>query len=91
MGHYEKYVGQFVKRFYRPFEKNAIFMIRGFRINKYGVEEFLYDNGTDEPWWTDCEDSCIITNEMPIQEIAWVANTNSSEYKGYDPFLEIIK
>ena len=85
--HYINYVGQYVKRFYRPFDKEAIHKIKDFRMTDkpYGPE-FLYDNGIDEPWWTDCEDSCIITNELPDLNLDWVANVNSKEYQGYNPF-----
>jgi hypothetical protein len=94
--HYKNYVGQFVKRFYAPFTKDNIFKIKDFRIKEvkdllnpgkiFYVPEYLYDNGINDPWWTDCEDSCIITNEMPILEIDWVANVNSPDYKGFNPF-----
>jgi len=94
--HYKNYVGQFVKRFYAPFTKDNIFKIKDFRIKEvkdllnpgtiFYIPEYLYDNGINDPWWTDCEDSCIITNEMPILDIDWVANVNSSDYKGFNPF-----
>ena len=86
MEYYKNYVGHFVKRFYAPFREDAIYKIKEFRENKFGTEEFLYSNGKEE-WWTDCEDSCIITNEIPVLNIDWVANVNSEEYKGFNPFL----
>lgn len=96
--HYKNYVGQYVKRFYAPFKKESIYKIKGFRVvekfdikdKPFLVDEFLYDNGIDESWWADCEDSCIITNESPIKNIDWVANVNHPEYKGYNPFNEEI-
>jgi len=96
MEHYKNYIGQFVKRFYTPFEKESIFKIKSYRTNKdlndmpFMIPEFLYDDGTKE-WWSDCEDSCIITNEMPILEIYFVSNVNSDEYKGFNPFTNQIK
>jgi len=94
--HYKNYVGQFVKRFYAPFTKENIFKIKDFRIKEvndllspgtiFYIPEYLYDDGIHDPWWTDCEDSCIITNEMPILDIDWVANVNSPDYKGFNPF-----
>ena len=86
MGYYKNYIGQYAKRFYRPFFKEWIFKIKDYRINDDGVEEFLYTDGKDE-WWADCEDTCIITNELPIKDIGWVANVNSEKYKGYNPFI----
>ncbi len=94
--HYKNYVGQYVKRFYTPFEKENIFKIKDFRVKKkkgirreFECSEFLYSNGTEE-WWADCEDSCIITNEHPVKEIDWVANVNSVEYKTeyFNPFKD---
>lgn len=93
--HYQNYVGQYVKRFYEPFKEENICFIAAFmeEVNptlNYRVPMFLYRKGEDE-WWADCEDSCIITNELPIKEIDWVANTNSPEYKGYNPFTQNIQ
>ncbi len=88
--HYKNYVGQFVKRFYAPFKEKHIFKIKDHRITEMGVHEFLYSDG-DEDWWTDCEDSCIITNELPIKEIDWVANVNHKEYNGFNPFINMKK
>jgi hypothetical protein len=83
--HYKKYVGQYVKRFYNTFEEKNIYKIADFRINKYGIEEYLYVKN-DFSNWLDCEDSCIITNELPDLKLDWVANTNDQDYKGYNPF-----
>lgn len=85
MNHYKNYIGQFVKRFYNPFEERYIFKIKDYRINQYGIDEFLYSN-EQEDFWTDCEDSCIITNEIPILNIDWVANVNDEEYVWFNPF-----
>lgn len=89
---YKSYIGQYVKRFYAPFKENHIYKIKDFRVDttkKYFWPEYLYFNGKEE-WWTDCEDSCIITNELPIKDLEWVANVNDSEYKGYNPFVKEI-
>lgn len=95
--HYKNYVGDYVKRFYASFDKKSIYKIKDFRIREQEslrnpgkmikIEEFLY-SGEEGDWWTDCEDSCIITNEMPIKVIPWVANVNDPEYKPeyYNPF-----
>ena len=83
--YYKNYIGQYVKRFYSPFNKKHVSLIKDFRINKHGYEEYLYSDESGD-YWLDCEDSCIITNELPIKDIDWVANVNSSEYEGYNPF-----
>ena len=85
--HYQFYVGQYVKRFYAPFTEESIYKIVDYRKNKFGSPEFLYmkDNETH---WADCEDSCIITDESPIKDIQWVANVNSDEYEGFNPFIQ---
>lgn len=91
MEHYKKYVGQFVKRFYAPFVKEHIFSIKDHKVSDNGIHLFLYSDGQDD-WWADCEDSCIITNEIPILDIDWVANVNDPRYNGYNPFSgDIIK
>ena len=51
----------------------------------YNIHQYFYSKGADE-FWSDCEDSCIITNELPILDIAWVANVNSDKYIGFNPF-----
>lgn len=93
--HYKNYVGQYVKRFYRPFTEETIHKIAGFKLNEYGTPLFHYTKeGQEEEyedWWLDCEDSCIITNEFPVQVIAWVANVNDPQYKGYNPFTKQIQ
>lgn len=86
--HYKNYVGQYVKRFYRPFVKDGMHKIKDFKLNECGTPLYLYD-GPDGEWWADCEDSCIITNETPIQNIDWVANINDERYKGYNPFTDL--
>ena len=96
MKHYKNYIGQFVKRFYQPFEKEYIYKISDFRIarrtgikgNEFDFPEFNYGDGSGEDFWCDCEDSCIITNEIPILNIDWVANVNDDRYKGFNPFSQ---
>lgn len=87
---YEKYVGCYVKRFYTPFLKENIFKILEYRISKYGIPEFLYYNAfyflENEQYWADIEDSVIITNELPIIKDERVANVNSPDYNGYNPY-----
>ena len=87
-----------MKRFYASFDEKNIWKIGSYREVTYfddGVArkpcpEFLYRRGHEE-FWTDCEDSCIITNETPILEIDWVANVNDPQYKGYNPFTKTIQ
>jgi hypothetical protein len=106
MEHYKKYIGQYVKRFYASFDEKSIWKISSYREVSYydkGAEkmtepcpEFHYtkfnkDTKRHEEFWTDCEDSCIITNETPILDIDWMANVNHPDYKGYNPFTKTIK
>lgn len=84
---YEKYIGQYVKRFYTPFTILKMYKIGGFR-NINGYEEVYFTQGEYEDFWTDVEDSIIITNELPIIEDEGVANVNSDNYKGYNPFTK---
>lgn len=93
---YKKYIGQYVKRFYSRFEEANIWKIRDYRevTNfEFGTwkplkprPEFLYSKGGTEEFWTDVEDSVIITNELPIIEDERVANVNDTNYKGFNPF-----
>jgi hypothetical protein len=85
MKHYKNYIGQYVKRFYTPFKEENIYQIKDYRIDIYNIHQYLYSRPNHE-FWTDCEDSCIITNELPILDINWVANVNSEEYNGFNPF-----
>lgn len=85
MEHYKNYIGQYVKRFYASFKDENIYKIKDYRIDIYNIHQYLYSKG-DIEFWTDCEDSCIITNELPILDIAWVANVNSDKYIGFNPF-----
>lgn len=92
MEHYKNYIGQYGKRFYAPFKAEKIFYLKDHRISKYGIDEFLYQPLTEgESWWADCEDTCIITNELPVKDIDWVANVHSDYYKGYNPFTKQIQ
>lgn len=81
-----KYIGCYVKRFYTPFEKQYIFKIADYRV-KSGVEEYLYDSDRFQVW-CDIEDSVIITNELPVIEKDKIANVNSKQYKGYNPYTD---
>ena len=92
---YKKYIGQYVKRFYTPFEEKNIYKIKDFRIHTFkdpldeknvSIPEFLYDDDS----WRDIEDSVIITNELPIVEDERIANVNHPDYKGYNPFAIIV-
>lgn len=97
---YKKYIGQYVKRFYTPFEEKNIWKISSYREVSYydreagkmskPIPEFHYTKGAEE-FWTDCEDSCIITNELPILDLDWVANVNHERYMGFNPFTKKIK
>lgn len=98
---YNKYIGAYVKRFYTPFEKRNIFKILNYRESttltakpgfKVKVPEFLYcDDATAERWWADVEDSVVITNELPIIEHENIANVNSEQYKGHNPYSNEIQ
>ena len=85
--HYKNYVGAYGKRFYQPFIEENIRKIDGFSDTRRNFAEFHFE-GDPEDYWYDCEDTCIITNEFPIQEIAWVVNVNSKEYLSeyYNPY-----
>lgn len=87
--HYKNYVGQYGKRFYEPFIEKHIRKIDGFRDNVRNFAEFHFEGDPDD-YWYDCEDTCIITNEEPIQIINWVANVNDEGYlpKFFNPFKD---
>ena len=99
---YKKYVGQYVKRFYAPFEEEKIYKITSYREVTYFEDgkplkprpEFHYSKRHPESrsgyheFWTDVEDSVIITNEFPIIEDERVANVNDADYKGFNPFMK---
>jgi hypothetical protein len=90
---YKKYIGQYAKRFYTPFDERSIWKIGDYREVTYFEDgkpheprpEFLYQLMHEE-FWTDVDDSVIITNELPIIEDERVANVNHSDYKGFNPF-----
>ena len=92
---YKKYVGQYVKRFYTPFTEEHIWKIGSYREVTYFEDgkpleprpEFHYWMHREE-FWTDVDDSVIITNEMPIIEDERIANVNHPDYKGFNPFLK---
>lgn len=101
---YKKYVGQYVKRFYTPFEEENIFKISDYREVIYYDKndetgkpqkpkaEFCYVqlNNPHQESWRDVEDSVIITNEEPMVEDERLANTNHPRYLGYNPFTKQI-
>ena len=92
--HYKNYVGQYVKRFYAPFDKEYMYKIVDFKLAECKTleglviywPEYMYESSDGTRYWYDCEDSCIITNELPIKKIDWVANVADPEYHGYNPF-----
>ena len=89
---YAKYINQYVKRFYASFEAESVFKIIGFKLTKKDSRKTpeahfnVLDETTGNTWWWDVDDCVIITNEDSIQEDNRIANTNHSEYKGYNPF-----
>lgn len=97
--HYKNYIGAYGKRFYAPFKKERIHKIDGFRDdfrkisspegNEWYIAEFHFLGDPDDTWH-DCEDTCIITNEMPILVIDWVVNVNDKEYTKdmYNPYKD---
>ena len=87
--HYKNYVGAYGKRFYAPFKKERINKIDGFRDDVRGIAEFHFLGDPDD-FWYDCEDTCIITNEIPILNIDWVANVNDKSYTSemYNPYKD---
>lgn len=95
MTDYQKYIGQYVKRFYAPFEQTSIWKISSYRQVSYydegkmttPIPEFHYTKGYKE-FWADVEDSVIITNEIPMIEDERLANVNDPRYKGYNPFTK---
>lgn len=95
---YKKYVGQYVKRFPARFSEQNIWKIGSYREVIYfendtplpPIPEFNYYKAQEE-FWADVDDSIIITNELPIIEDERIANVNSPEYKGYNPFENNIK
>ena len=97
--YYEKYIGQYVKRFYTRFIEDEIFKITNFKLHRYPADAydietdvafFEYEDKDGNRWWADVEDSVIITNEQPIVEDERVANVNDLKYHGYDPFTQTI-
>jgi hypothetical protein len=96
---YKKYVGQYVKRFYTKFDYESMYRIGDYREKEaYTLQnelmlipEFFYKDGKYDSFWTDVEDSVIITNELPIVQDERVANVNDPEYKGYNPFTKTNK
>jgi len=84
---YEKYVGDYAKRFYTPFEKERMAKIIGFKI--YDGEAYIQLEHNGKKWWWDMDDSVIVTNKPLTKNITRVANVNHKQYKGYNPFNEV--
>lgn len=90
---YMKYIGQYVKRFYTPFDEQNIWKLGDYREIIYFEKgkplaprsEFHYWQGHEE-FWSDVEDSIIISNEEIISDDEKVANIDHPDYKGYNPF-----
>ena len=94
---YKKYVGQYVKRFYSNCDSVSMYKIKDYRDHEFldplynklvVVPEFLYGDGKYDDFWTDVEDSVIITNEMPIIEDECLINVNDPDYTGFNPFIQ---
>jgi len=86
--HYKNYVGAYGKRFYASYTKETIRKIDGFSDTRRNFAEFHFEGDPDD-YWYDCEDTCIITNELPIKEIDWVSNINDPRYvpEYYNPYV----
>jgi hypothetical protein len=85
---YKKYIGDYAKRFYTPFEKQNIVKIVGFKMDK--GEAYIEVEQDGEKWFWDMDDSVIITNEPLAEELERVANVNHERYIGYNPFNEFL-
>jgi hypothetical protein len=85
---YKKYIGDYAKRFYTPFEKKNILKIVDFKIDK--GEAYIEVEQDGEKWFWDMEDSVIITNEPLITDLDRIANVNHEQYIGYNPFNEFL-
>ena len=82
---YKKYIGDYAKRFYTPFEKQNLLKIVGFKMDK---EAFIEVEQDGEKWFWDMDDSVIITNEPLKEDVDRIANVRHEQYKGYNPFNE---
>jgi hypothetical protein len=82
---YKKYIGDYAKRFYTPFEKQNLMKIIGFKMDK---EAFLEVEQDGEKWFWDMDDCVIVTNEPLADDIDRIANVKHEQYKGYNPFNE---
>lgn len=95
MRHYCKYIGCYVKRFYNPFQEESIWKISGYRevtyVDENGVEskpvpEFHYVKRQQEEFWSDVDDSVIITNNQVLDEDERVISVHDPKYKGFNPY-----
>jgi len=82
---YKKYIGDYAKRFYTPFEKQNLLKIIGFKMDR---EAFLEVDQDGEKWFWDMDDCVIVTNEPLSGDIDRVANVKHKQYNGYNPFNE---
>lgn len=97
---YEKYVNNYVKRFYTPFLKENIYKVISFKNYNYKndvrLNSSIYANKTfyvlaedtesEERVLWDIEDCVFITDEEPICDYVRVANVRHNDYRGYNPF-----
>lgn len=81
---YKKYVGDYAKRFYTPFEKQNLLKIVGFKMDE--GEAYIEVEQCGCKWFWDMDDSVIVTNEELKSDIEKVANVRDERYKGYNPF-----
>ena len=100
--YYKKYIGQYAKRFYTPFEHDSIFPIIDFKLepllddlnDKTITVDVAYIQCVDScgyDWWWDIEDCVIISHELPIIDDERIANINHPAYHGFDPFTQMIR
>ena len=58
---YKKYIGDYAKRFYTPFEKQNLLKIVGHKMDR--GEAYLEVEQDGNRWFWDMEDCVIVTNE----------------------------
>ncbi len=83
---YKKYIGDYAKRFYTPFEKQNLLKIVGHKMDRR--EAYLEVEQDGNKWFWDMDDCVIVTNEPLTEDVDRVANVNHEQYKGYNPFNE---
>jgi hypothetical protein len=83
---YKKYIGDYAKRFYTPFEKQNLLKIVGHKMDR--GEAYLEVEQDGNKWFWDMEDCVIVTNEPLTEDVDRVANVKHEQYKGYNPFNE---